>query len=209
MSLRKEKAAKLKLHILTTALKMVGKRPFEDLFVDDVCERVKISKVTFFKYFPCKEDLLLYYFRVWCLERSVETADKKREGLQGIYYLFDKLSDSCEAHPGVMLSLIGYISDFKRPPKPFPLKPEEKVLMFPDVADVQSVEILSIEQRMEQYVLEAIFRKEITKVSSTKDLTALFLTLFYGAVIVAHLNQMNPAKFFFRRNLDMLVQGLR
>lgn len=209
MSLRKEKAAKLKLHILTTALKMVGKRPFEDLFVDDVCERVKISKVTFFKYFPCKEDLPLYYFRVWCLERSVETADKKREGLLGIYYLFDKLSDSCEAHPGVMLSLIGYISDFKRPPKPFPLKPEEKVLLFPDVPDVQSVEILSIEQRMEQYVLEAIFRKEITKVSSTKDLTALFLTLFYGAVIVAHLNQMNPAKFFFRRNLDMLVQGLR
>ncbi len=208
MSLRKEKAAKLKLLILENTLKMVGKKSFEDIFVDDICEKVKISKVTFFKYFPKKEDLLLYYFRVWCLERAVDQHEKKKEGLQGVNYLFDKLSDSCESYPGLMLSLIGYISDFRRPPKPFPLKVEEKQLLFPAIQDVNKIEILSIEQCIEQFTLEAIFKKEITKISSTKDIANLFMTLFYGSVITAHLNQLSPAKFYFRRNLDMVVKGL-
>lgn len=208
MSIRKEKAARLKLHILENTLKMVGKKSFEDIFVDDICAKVKISKVTFFKYFPKKEDLLLYYFRIWCLERAVEQAEKKREGVQGIYYLFDKLSDACEHYPGLMLSLIGYISDFKRPPKPFPLKAEEKMLLFPSVPNVTTVEILSIENQVEQFTLEAIFKKEITKISSTKDIANLFMTLFYGSVITAHLNQLSPAKFYFRRNLDMVIKGL-
>jgi AcrR family transcriptional regulator len=208
MSVRKEKAAKLKLHILENTLKMVGKKSFEDIYVDDICDRVKISKVTFFKYFPKKEDLLLYYFRIWCLERAVELNDKKREGLQGIYYLFDKLSDACENYPGLMLSLIGYISDFKRPPKPFPLKAEEKILLFPSIPKVSAIEILSIEQLVERFTLEAIFKKEITKISATKDIANLFMTMFFGAVITAHLNQLSPAKFYFRRNLDMVIKGL-
>ena len=72
MNLRKEKAARLKLAILDEAQRLIAKRPFEDLFVEDICARVKISKVTFFKYFPQKEDLLLYHLRIWCLNRAVE-----------------------------------------------------------------------------------------------------------------------------------------
>ena len=52
MSLRKEKAARLKLAVFEQTLKLIGKRPFDDLYVEDICEKVKISKVTFFKYFP-------------------------------------------------------------------------------------------------------------------------------------------------------------
>ena len=124
MSLRKEKAARLKLSILEHTLKLIGRRPFEDLFVEDICQRVKISKVTLFKYFPVKEDILAYYFRVWCLRRTVELKDKPKEGLQGIQYVFDKLSEDFDQNPGIILSLVAYLSSPKRPPKPVPgLKP--------------------------------------------------------------------------------------
>ncbi len=93
MSLRKEKAARLKVQVLDHTLKLIGKKSFDDLYVDDLCAKVKISKVTLFKYFPQKEDILLYYFRIWCLTRSTELLVKPREGLQGIYFLFDKLSE--------------------------------------------------------------------------------------------------------------------
>ncbi len=208
MNLRKEKAARLKIQILEAIRKLIGKRPFEDLYVDDLCARVKISKVTFFKYFPQKEDILLYYFRIWCLERAVEIKTKPREGLQAIYFLSDKLSEECENHPGLMLSLIGYLADLKRPPKPFTVRPEEKQLLFPDREELHSVEILSLDQMLEKFALEAIFKKEITKTSSTRDITNLFMTVLLGSIVTAHINQISPLKFFFRKNIDLVMKGL-
>src|SRR5687768_434399 len=163
MSLRKEKAARLKVQVLEHTLKLVGKKAFDDIYVEDICEKVKISKVTFFKYFPQKEDVLLYHFRIWCLGRSVDLKLKPREGMQGVYFLLDKLSEECDTHPGLMLSLIGYLADFKRPPKPFPVKSEEKKLFFPEAEDISNIEILSLDQMLEKFTLEAIFKKEITK----------------------------------------------
>jgi len=209
MSLRKEKAARLKVQVLEHTLKLIGKKAFDDIYVEDICEKVKISKVTFFKYFPQKEDVLLYHFRIWCLGRSVELKQKPKEGLQGVYFLIDKLSEACENHPGLMLSLIGYLADFKRPPKPFPVKAEEKKLLFPDVEDITSVEILSLDQMLEKFTLESIMKKEITRTSSTRDITNLFSTVFLGSIITAHTTQQTPFKLFFRRNLDNTLKGLQ
>ncbi len=208
MNLRKEKAARIKIQILDTTLKLIGKKPFEDLYVDDLCAKVKISKVTFFKYFPQKEDILLYYFRIWCFERAVEIKTKPKEGLQGIYFLSDKLSEECESHPGLMLSLIGYLADLKRPPKPFTVRPEEKRLLFPEREEIHSLEIFSLDQMLEKFALEAIFKKEITKTTSTRDITNLFMTVLLGSVVTAHINQLSPLKFFFRKNIDLVMKGL-
>lgn len=208
MSLRKEKAARLKIAVLEYMIKLIGKKPFDDLYVDDICSKVKISKVTLFKYFPTKEDILSYYFRVWCLRRSVELFEKPREGVQGIYFLFDKLSEDYELHPGIILSLVAYLSNPKRPPKPFPLKPEEKRLLFPNKPDVQSIDIVSLDQMFEKFALEAVFKKEITKTASTKDITYLLAALFYGSVVNLHLNQIDPTRIFLRRNVELLLKGL-
>jgi AcrR family transcriptional regulator len=209
MSLRKEKAARLKIQVLDHTLKLIGKKSFDDLYVDDICDKVKISKVTLFKYFPQKEDILLYYFRIWSLTRSVEFVKKPKEGLQSIYYIVDKLSEEFEERPGFVLSLIGYLSDSKRPPKPFPVKPEEKKLLFPDVEEITAIEILSFDQMLEKFVLEAIFRKEITKSSSTRDIANLIASILYGGIISAHLHQVSPVKPFFRRNIDLALKGLQ
>jgi hypothetical protein len=138
----------------------------------------------------------------------VELRNKPKEGLQGIYYLSDKLSEQCETHPGLMLSLIGYLADLKRPPKPFPVRPEEKRLIYPDIEEVHTVEIFSLEQMLEKFTLEAIFKKEITKVSATRDISNLFLTVLLGSVVTGHINQISPLKLFFRKNIDLLMKGL-
>jgi AcrR family transcriptional regulator len=209
MSLRREKAARLKVHVLDQTLRLIGKKSFDDLYVDDICAKVKISKVTLFKYFPQKEDILLYYFRVWCLKRSVELTQKPREGLSGIHYLFDKLSDEYDEHPGILLSLVGYLSDLKRSPKPFPIKSEEKTLLFPEIAEITSIEILSLEQMIEKFTLESIFRKEITRTINTRDITNLLLSVFMGGIVAAHMSHQSPIKIFFRRNIDLLLKGLQ
>lgn len=208
MSLRKEKAARLKLAILDEALRLIAKKPFQDLFVEDICARVKISKVTFFKYFPQKEDLLLYHFRIWCLNRAVELKQNPKAGIQGIYYLVEKLAEAAEVHPGFVFSLIGYLSDLKRTPKPFPVKAEEKKLRHPQVKDLDTIEIHSLEIMIESFVLEAIFKKEITRNTNTREITLLITSVLYGSLITGHLTQQNPLKLFFRKNMDLLLKGL-
>jgi AcrR family transcriptional regulator len=209
MSLRKEKAARLKLSVLDQTVKLIGKKSFDDVYVDEICAKTKISKVTLFKYFPQKEDILLYFFRVWCLHRAVDLKDKPKEGVQGITYLFDKLSEECETHPGMILRLFAYLADMKRIPKPFPVKVEEKKLLFPEIVDIHKIEIQSVDQMFEKFALEAIFRKEITKTTNTRDVTQILTTLFYGSVITAHINQLSQLKYFFRRNLELLLKGMQ
>jgi AcrR family transcriptional regulator len=209
MGLRKEKAARLKIAILDHTLKLIAKRSFDDLYVEEICSKVKISKVTLFKYFPQKEDILLYYFRVWCLRRAVEMKEKPREGVAGMQFLFDKISEDYETYPGIMLSLVAYLADPKRTPRPFPVKIEEKKLFFPEIEEGQMADIQSIDQMFERFVLEAIFKKEITKSTSTRDITNMLMSVFYGTVITAHINQLTPLKIFFRRNLEMTLKGLQ
>ena len=209
MSLRKEKAARLKLCILDETIRLIGKKSFDDVFVDDICAKVKVSKVTLFKYFPQKEDILLYYFRIWCLRRAVELKTKPKEGVQGILYVFDKLSEACETSPGIILSFFAYLTDLKRSIKPFPVKVEEKRLHFPDQSDIATIEIQSIDQMIEKFALEAIFKKEITKTTSTRDITNLLCTIFYGGIVTAHINQLSPLKYFFKKNVEMTLKGLQ
>jgi AcrR family transcriptional regulator len=209
MSLRKEKAARLKLSVLDQTVKLIGKKSFDDLYVEEICAKVKISKVTLFKYFPQKEDILLYYFRIWCLRRAVELRDKPREGVQGILFLFDRLSEDCESRPGIILSFFAYLADLKRTPRPFPVKVEEKKLLFPDIPEIQAIEIQSVDQMFEKFALEAIFKKEITKTTSTRDVTSILSAIFYGSIITAHINQLTNLKFLFRRNVELLLKGMQ
>src|SRR5688572_15417801 len=209
MSLRKEKAARLKLSVLDFTVRLIGKKSFDDLYVEEICDKVQISKVTLFKYFPQKEDILLYYYRVWCLRRAVELRDKPKEGMQAIYYLFDRLAEDCDDHPGIILALFAYLADLKRAPKPFPVKVEEKRLLFPAVADIHNIEIQSVEQMFEKFALEAIFKKEITSTTSTRDITNLLTTIFHGSAVTSHISQLNPVKLFFRRNLELVLKGLQ
>lgn len=209
MSLRKEKTARLKLSVLDQTIRLIGKKSFDDVYVDDICAKVKVSKVTLFKYFPQKEDILLYFFRIWCLRRVVELKAKPKEGIHGILYLFEKLGDAYEANPGVILSLFAYLADLKRTPRPFSVKVEEKRFLFPDNPDIASIEIQSVDQMIEKFTLEAIFKKEITKTTSTRDITNLLCTIFYGGVVMAHINQLSPIKYFFKKNVEMALKGLQ
>ncbi|MTI40620.1 TetR/AcrR family transcriptional regulator [Fulvivirga lutimaris] len=206
-SIRETKSAKIKIDILNATLNLVGKKSFKDLYVDDICEKVDVSKVTFFKYFPQKEDILLYYLRVWCLDRVVELDQQNREGLDGVHYLFDKMAIAYERHPGLILSLISYLTSLQRPPAPFPLKTVEREILHPSLM-ADKVELLSLQQMMEKFLLEAVFKSQITTKSDTKELALVFMTLMYGSIVMAHLRQVSPINVLFKRNINNLLKGL-
>lgn len=207
--IRSVKSARIKLEVLKETKALIGKGSFKNLYVSELCKKVKISKVTLFKYFPQKEDILLYYLRIWCLDLAVSLKNDPREGLKGIYYLTDELSDEYERHPGLILSLLGHIATMERFPKPFTVKEEERKLLYPKEENLEKIEIKSIEQFIEGFILEAIFKGEITKRGDTNDLMNLVLSQIYGVILTAHQHRISPIKLYFRRNIDALITGLK
>ena len=89
------------------------------------------------------------------------------------------------------------------------MKVEEKKLLYPEIADIHTIEIQSVDQMFEKFALEAIFKKEITKTASTRDVTNMLTIIFYGSVVTAHINQQTNLKVFFRRNVEMLLKGVQ
>jgi AcrR family transcriptional regulator len=207
--LRAAKAAKLKLAILDATIELIGEGSFKDLHINDLCSRVNISKVTLFKYFPQKEDILLYYMRIWTFHRAVEVHRNEKKGVEGIYYLIIQLSNSFDRNPGLVLSYLGYLANTHTIEKPFPIRIDERQLLYPDIEDVNIIDIQPMDQLLETFLLEAIFNKEITKSSNPKDLAYLMVSIIYGSLLTAHALRIEPSKLYFRRNIEMMLNGLK
>ena len=78
MGLREEKKAEQRGAILKTAASMFRKRGYEETRVRDIVERLRISEVTFFNYFPTK-DALIMAFAVEMLEFSIASVKRELE----------------------------------------------------------------------------------------------------------------------------------
>ncbi len=76
MGLREEKKAEQRRAILDAAAALFRKRGYEETHIRDIAERLRISEVTFFNYFPTK-DALIIAFAAEMLEFSI--ASVKRE----------------------------------------------------------------------------------------------------------------------------------
>jgi len=205
---RAKKSAKIKVDILKSARKLLGKKPFSELHVNDICKEIGYSKVTFFKYFPQKDDVLLYFWRVWCLELSTEIHHNTKEGLEGIYFLFDKVARVYDESPGLLLGYFSYVTSLQRPPAPYSLKMTERKLILPDEGELEKVELYSVPQLLDKFLLEAIFKKQIEGVSDTKALTNMFLAVMYGSILTAHLRQVGSLRLLLRNNVDNILKQI-
>jgi len=207
-SIRVYKHARMKIAILDATLELIGKESFGLVHVTSICRLVGISKVTFFKYFPQKEDILLYFLRVWCFQRAVELSKDPRSGVEGIRYLFDSLSISYQKYPGIFLGLISYLSKIDMPVRPFPLRAAERALIYPEIENISEIDMLSMDQLFENFLLEAILRKEITKTGNVKQLLHMLDTVLFGTIMTAHLKQSELAPQLFKQNLELLLESL-
>lgn len=78
MGLREDKKTEQRRAILNTAAALFRKRGYEETRVRDIVERLRISEVTFFNYFPTK-DALIMALAVEFLEVSITTVKRELE----------------------------------------------------------------------------------------------------------------------------------
>ena len=131
LSLREIKKARSKISILKAAFELIGETPFREVKVEDICRKAEVSTVTFFKFFLQKEDLLIYFMRLWLTDRLIELKLEPGRGIGAIRRLFQTAAAGAGRRPGLMLSLIGYLSEVNMHPDMPALSEAEIRILYP------------------------------------------------------------------------------
>jgi hypothetical protein len=207
VGLRERKAAKIKLAILDEIILLLKKMKFKQINVMELCDSIDISKVTFFKYFPKKEETLIYFMNIWCLRQLVNLKKNGKKGVAATQLFFSSLAKDYKANPNLMLALIGFIANLDKKPTNHKITAIEKKLLFPDDDEIGNVEIMNIHEILEKHLKEAEELKEIDLNYSINDRLNLLASLFYGTALTAHTKRIMDVELLYKRNLKFVFNS--
>jgi AcrR family transcriptional regulator len=175
LSLRERKKYQTMSNILEEFLNSLENKNFNEILIDDICNKVNVSRVTFFRYFNSKEEVLDYFVMRWCYQRSVEIYNETYSGLEGIRQVFKSAAEIPRAEK-IIVSLIHYYSKLKEKPNQKDLGEYARLVISQNSSDSQNIRILSLEEIFQSYLTQ------IKKVDESKRilLTQHLVALFYG-----------------------------
>ncbi|KRF38583.1 TetR/AcrR family transcriptional regulator [Paenibacillus sp. Soil787] len=203
ISLRELKKARTKVALYEASLSLIGDKMFRDMMLDDICRKAEVSRVTFFKFFQKKEDLLVYFMRVWLTERIIEIEAEGKRGFSVIQHVLHKVAEEAEERAGLMPSLISFLVEMNMHPCMPELSEAEVLLLFPGHEEVgaQTPDMYKLFRRcMTEADTEGQLRKEFTVETAVKVL----FTVFYGAFLTAQLYGSKDIKGFYNTHLQLL-----
>mgnify|MGYP001392163027 CR=1 FL=1 len=208
LPLREIKKARSKIALFQAGLDLIGKTSFREVKLEDICEKAEVSKVTFFKFFPQKEDLLIYFMRLWLTERLIDFRLHPKRGFEAIRHLFQNVAASAKEKPGLMLSLIGYLSEVNMHPDMPTLSEAEIQILYPGKEALVDAEVPNLGSLFYQFIEEAKEDGDIPDRLPTDDLVKAMFTIFYGAYLTAHLYSSDQFMEFYDLHLKLfLSQG--
>jgi AcrR family transcriptional regulator len=204
ISLREIKKARSKLSIFKACLELVREKSFREVKVEEICEKAEVSKVTFFKFFQQKEDLLVYFMRIWLDQRLLELKNNPARGLDGIRFLFKSVAKGTNDRPKLMLSLISFLAEMNMHPEMPVLSEAEITLLFPGNEAFVHPAAPNLGELFYRFIEEAKEDCQISKERSTEDLVKVIFTIFYGAYLTAHIYNSKDIMEYYELHLNLL-----
>lgn len=196
LPLRERKKYQTMLSILDEFLLSLETHHFDEIHIEDVCNRVSISKVTFFRYFTSKEEVLDYFVLQWCYQRSVEIDKGTYFGIDGIRQVFRTAAEIPHAKK-ILIAIIQYYSKLKAEPTKKELSEYERYIISQNSIEGIHIQILP---------LEALFRVYLSQIENlTEPMILLFsrqlVALFYGIPFQVHI-QMLESQTLLKAYMD-------
>jgi AcrR family transcriptional regulator len=201
--LRELKKARSKIALYEAALSLLGDKMFRDVMLDDICRRAEVSRVTFFKFFQSKDDLLLYFMRVWLTERIIEIEEERKRGFGAIRHLLHHVAERSRHQAGLVPSLIAFLAEKNMHPCMPELSQAEVRLLFPghETEGAVSPNMFELFRRcMMEASADGTLRPEITAEFAVKGL----FTIFYGAFLTAQLYASTDIADIYEAHLQLL-----
>jgi AcrR family transcriptional regulator len=210
-SLRQRKFARTRLSLADAATRHLEAASFDSLSVKALCERVQISEATFFNYFPCKEDLIIYLDRLWTLELNWygRQAAEQQKGLAVIEALFRYTSIQIQKKPGLMGEIIAHEARARERSHGMEITTAERLIAFADLAGIEALPDDSLESLLRNALQAAIDRGELPQNTAISAAMVALVSIFYGVPLA--MQHANPAAIgaMYRQQLALLWAGLR
>ncbi|MGZ9586723.1 TetR/AcrR family transcriptional regulator [Paenibacillus marinisediminis] len=208
ISLRELNKARTKVALYEACLSLIEDKMFREVMLDDICREAEVSRVTFFKLFQKKEDLLVYFMRIWLTERMIEIKVEGKQGFAAVRHLMSKVAEQANEAEGLMPSLISFLVEMKMHPCMPELSKAEVRLLFPDHEELgaQSPNMFELFTRcMEEARSQGNLRTDVTVDMAVQVL----FTVFYGAFLTAHLYASSDINAFYESHLQLLENQLK
>ncbi|MGO4786049.1 MULTISPECIES: TetR/AcrR family transcriptional regulator [Paenibacillus] len=201
--LRELKKAKNKIALYEAALSLMSDRMFSQVMVEDICRRAEISKVTFFKFYQRKEDLLIYFMRVWLTKRVIEIDTEGKKGFQAFRHLLSQVANEHQVRPGMMPSLISFLAEQNMQPCMPELSSAEVSLLFPGHEEAGS-KSPNMYDLFQQFMKEEEQAGRLNKAFTLEQAVQICFTIFYGAFLTAQLYNSTEISRFYETHLGLL-----
>lgn len=201
--LRELKKAKNKIALYEAALSLMKDRMFSQVMLEDICKRAEISKVTFFKFYQRKEDLLIYFMRIWLTERVIEIDTEGKKGFQAFRHLLSHVAKEHQVRPGMMPSLISFLAEQNMQPCMPELSPAEVSLLFPGHEEAGS-RSPNMYELFQQFMKEEDQAGRLNKALTLEQAVQICFTTFYGAFLTAQLYNSTEISRFYETHLGLL-----
>jgi len=201
--LRELKKARSKVALYEAFLSLIEDKMFREVMLDDICRKAEVSRVTFFKFYQRKEDLLVYYMRIWLTERIIEIEMEKKSGFDAIRHLLYKLAEQAKEKQGIMPSLISFLVEMKMHPCMPEMSEAEVRLLFPGHEEFGS-RSPNMFELFHQCMMEASASGRLKKDITVGIAVQVLFTVFYGAFMTAHLYGSTDIAAFYENHLQLI-----
>lgn len=207
LPLREKKFARVRLAILSAVLQLMQERSFAAISVREICEVAQVAPATFFNYFPTKEDVLVYYMRLWSIPVTLQcrAVAAQRTVLDAVVTVFDYTAREMEQYPRLMFEIIAYIAHATEPPHPPALTRVERLLAFPDLPGVEEVEPQSIDELFTAQLKQAVRAGELPSSLETEAVALLLKTIFYGVPLATRREGVRTIRRAYHEALEVLL----
>ncbi|WP_020616475.1 TetR/AcrR family transcriptional regulator [Paenibacillus daejeonensis] len=203
LSLREIKKARTKLALYEAGLALMHDKMFHEVMLEDICRKAEVSKVTFFKFFPQKEDLLVYFMRIWLSERIIEIETNQLKGFGAVRHVLRSVAVQSKETPGILSSLISFLAQMKMHPRMPELSEAEVSLLFPgqEKQGARSPNMFELFRvTMQQASEQGQLRPDVTVEGAARFL----FTIFYGAHLTAQQFQTEDLEGNYELHLRVL-----
>ncbi len=192
--------AQTRLNVLDAVYRLTEDTNFRDLKVKSIADEIGITEMTFFNYFPKKEDILKYMMGIWALDLMVLQHRQPLTGEAAIRRVFSHTAEQMKKHPRLIANFVASLLSSEIGPMANDIDAADRFLLYPDMPELFDVDIPSGNEILTQHLAE---------IDPAGDHAATLLHLascFYGDVVVAHTAGMD-INTLYANSLDLVFQN--
>lgn len=172
--------AQTRQEILQTVYRLSQNINFRDIKVKSIIADIGITEMTFFNYFPKKEDILKYMMGLWALDLVVLQLQTPLSGEAAIRRVFQHTAHHVKQHPRLMVSFIAALVTNEIEPSANDIEAADRYLLYPELPEILDMSIPSGNELLLQHL------GEIISTTDPAETLVYLASCFYGDILVAH-----------------------